>query len=152
MLYMLPVPRGLGYECETTDEIAPNVRNDARWFPINQIDFRATLPGTREFVSSNGWFDEVYIEFERVDSSSSVTKRFTVATQPTLYSRYGLVKYWGNVGVFPRTRTQAFDSPHDLDAQIFETAKRHLARGYRITRLISSRVIRNAAPDECARA
>lgn len=124
------------YECETEDELSSGARDDARWFAINQIDFDSTLPGTREFISlvaSNGWFDEVFIEFERADSSSDAPKRFTVATQPTLYSRYGLVKYWGRVGVFPRTRTEAFGSPAELDAHVFETARRRLALGYRIT-------------------
>lgn len=126
------------YECETEDDLTRSAQEDARWFPIDQIDFNSTLPGTREFVSlvvSNGWFDEVYIEFERVDSARNETKRFTVATQPTLYSRYGLVKYWGRVGVFPRTRTEVFASPGELDAQIFETAKRRLALGYHISAL-----------------
>jgi 8-oxo-dGTP diphosphatase len=124
------------YECETEDDLSSDVREDARWFPIDQIDFDSTLPGTREFVSlvaRNGWFDEVFIEFERVDASKSATQRFTVATQPTLYSRYGLVKYWGSVGAFPRTRRKAFGSPAELDAHIFETARRRLALGYRIT-------------------
>jgi 8-oxo-dGTP diphosphatase len=124
------------YECETQDDLCQDAEADARWFPVDQIDFDSTLPGTREFVSlvaANGWFDEVFIEFERVDLARSAIARFTVATQPTLYSRYGLVKYWGSVGVFPRTRTQAFASPAELDAQLFETARRHLAHGYQIT-------------------
>ena len=123
------------YECETEDELQASESN-VRWFPIDQIDFDSTLPGTREFVSlvaGNGWFDEVFIEFERVGSNQSSASRFTLATQPTLYSRYGLVKYWGSVGVFPRTRTRAFKSPAELDAQIFESARRHLAAGYEIT-------------------
>jgi len=73
------------YECATEDDLSHSVGEDARSFPINQIDFGSTLPGTREFVSlvtSNGWFDEVFIEFERVEPSKSETKRFTVATQP----------------------------------------------------------------------
>lgn len=124
------------FECETEDNFSSDSGNDARWFPLNQIDFESTLPGTREFISlvaSNGWFDEVFIEFERVDPSRGATKRFTVATQPTLYSRYGLVKYWGTVGVFPRTRTEAFGSPAELDAHIFEISRRRLALGYHIT-------------------
>ncbi|MGB6248879.1 MAG: NUDIX domain-containing protein [Terriglobales bacterium] len=124
------------YECETEYDLARGSQDDVRWFPINEIDFDSTLPGTREFVSlvaRNGWFDEVFIEFEREDVPNSAVKRFTVATQPTLYSRYGLVKYWGSVGVFPRTRREAFGSPAELDAHIFETARRRLALGYRIT-------------------
>lgn len=123
------------YECETEDELAEGTV-DVRWFAVSQIDFGTTLPGTREFISlvvTNGWFDEIFIEFEHVDPSRNAVKRFTVATQPTLYSRYGLVKYWGTVGVFPRTRTEAFSSPAELDAHIFETARRRLALGYRIT-------------------
>lgn len=126
------------YECETEDDVTLGTSDEVRWFPINQIDFRSTLPGTREFISlvvSNGWFDQVFIEFESVDSSRNATKRFTVATQPTLYSRYGLVKYWGPVGRFPRTRTEVFASPHELDDEIFETAKRRLALGYHISAL-----------------
>ena len=126
------------YECETNGELPYSAGADVRWFPANQIDFSSTLPGTREFVSlavSNGWFDEVYIEFERADPAKNAAKRFTVATQPTLYSRYGLVKYWGRVGVFPRMRTEEYASPKELDTEIFETAKRRLARGYHISAL-----------------
>lgn len=126
------------YECETEDDLAHGSGDEVRWFPVNQIDFRSTLPGTREFISlvvSNGWFDQLFIEFESFDSLSSATKRFTVATQPTLYSRYGLVKYWGTVGRFPRTRTEVFGSPYELDEEIFETAKRRLALGYHISAL-----------------
>ena len=61
------------------------------------------------------------------------TKRFTLTTQPALYSKYGLVKYRGAVGVFPRTRTEVLASPAELDAPIFETARRRLALGYSIT-------------------
>jgi len=124
------------YECETQDDLPDTSGKDVRWFSMNQIDFDSTLPGTREFVSivaSNGWFDEVFIEFEQVDPSKGAIRRFTVATQPTLYSKYGLVKYWGTVGVFPRTRTEVFASPTELDGHIFETARRRLALGYRIT-------------------
>jgi len=95
------------YECEMEDEGSYAVKEDAAWFHINQIDFDLTLPGTREFVSlaaRNDWFDKVYIEFEFVDSSANASKRFAVATQSTLFSRYGLVKYWGRVGVKPRTK------------------------------------------------
>jgi len=123
------------YECETAQEIYPEAGGDVRWFHINQIDFASTLPGTKEFVSlavENEWFDRLYIEFESVDSEASTSKRFTVATQPTLYSRYGLVKYWGRVGMSPRTKIEEFASPKELDEQIFETAKRRLAGGYRI--------------------
>jgi hypothetical protein len=34
--------------------------------------------------------------------------------------------------VFPRTRTEVFASPSELDREILETAKRRLARGYQI--------------------
>jgi 8-oxo-dGTP diphosphatase len=123
------------YECEIKDDIAHIAGDDVKWFYINQIDFDSTLPGTKEFVSlavENEWFDRLYIEFESLDSAASTSKRFTVATQPTLYSRYGLVKYWGRVGMSPRTKIEEFASPKELDEQIFKTAKRRLAGGYHI--------------------
>src|SRR6266487_4548160 len=105
----------------------------ARWKTRARMPTRKTLPGTREFVSlaaRNDWFDKLYIEFEFVDSSANASKRFAVATQSTLFSKYGLIKYWGRVGVKPRTKWQEFGSPRELDKQIFETAKRCLADGY----------------------
>lgn len=123
------------YECELGQEVSYGAGDDAGWFYINEIDFGLTLPGTREFVSlaaNNESFDKVYIEFESINSSASSSMRFTLATQPTLYSRYGLVKYWGRVGMSPRTKIEAFDSLRELDEQIFETAKRRLAGGYHI--------------------
>jgi 8-oxo-dGTP diphosphatase len=127
------------YECGTEDETSFDDREDARWFHINQIDFDLTLPGTREFVSlaaRNEWFDKVYIEFEIADSSTNVSKRFAVATQSTLFSKYGLVKYsWSGLGINRRTKREEFASPKELDEQIFETAKRRLAAGYHIRAL-----------------
>jgi mutator protein MutT len=123
------------YECSISGD-EPTAEH-VRWCHINEIDFGQTLPGTKEFISlsaQNDWFDKVYIEFE-TNETSSPSKRFTVATQPTLYSRYGLVKYWGRLGTAPRTRIEEFESVEELDQQIFETAKRRLASGYHIRTL-----------------
>ncbi len=123
------------YECEMEDEATYSEREDVGWFHINQIDFDLTLPGTKEFVSlaaRNDWFDKVYIEFEFEDSSTNTSRRFAVATQSTLFCKYGLVKYSGRIGAKPRTKWQEFRSPRELDRQIFKTAKRCLAGGYRI--------------------
>ncbi len=124
------------YECEIEDEASYSEREDAGWFHINQLDFDLTLPGTKEFVSlaaRNDWFDKVYIEFEFEDSSTNTSKRFAVATQSTLFCKYGLVKYSGRVGAKPRTKWQEFGSPRELDKQILKTTKRCLAGGYHIT-------------------
>jgi 8-oxo-dGTP diphosphatase len=126
------------YECEMEKDVSYGPTEDTQWFHVNQIEFDSTLPGTREFVSlaaHNDWFDKVYIEFESVDPSTNIPKRFAVATQSTLFSKYGLVKYWGRIGVNPRTKRQVFGSPTELDEQIFETAKRRLAAGYHISAL-----------------
>jgi len=106
-----------------------------KWFRLGDIDFDLTVPGTREFVSlaaSLEEFDEVCIQFESVDPSQGTAKRFTVATQPTLYSHYGLVKYWGRAGEWSRMRIEEYRSPKELDERIFETAKQRLAHGYHI--------------------
>lgn len=126
------------YECELENTPSHDLRQeDAKWFHINQIEFDSTLPGTREFISlaaRNEWFDKLYIKFECVDSSTNTQKWFAVATQPTLFSKYGLVKYWGRKGNAVAKR-QAFTSPKELDEQIFETVKRRLADGYHISAL-----------------
>lgn len=124
------------YECELENTPSHILRQeDARWFHINQIEFDLTLPGTREFISlaaRNEWFDKLYIRFECMDSSTNTQKWFAVATQPTLFSKYGLVKYWGRKGNAVAKR-QAFTSPKELDEQILETVKRRLAAGYHIS-------------------
>jgi 8-oxo-dGTP diphosphatase len=128
------------YECELKEESMPqSAADDAKWFHVNEIEFGSTLPGTTEFVSlaaKNDWFDKVYIEFECLDSSTNAAKRFAVATQSTLFSKYGLVKYsWAGTGASRRTKSRYFESPKELDEQIFETAKRRLAAGYHIRTL-----------------
>jgi len=126
------------YESEPEQDVFGTVAEHAKWFHINEIDFGSTLPGTREFISlatEDKWFDKVYIEFETSDSAERSSRRFTVATQPTLYSRYGLVKYWGRLGMAPRTKFEEFASPTELDEHIFETVKRRLASGYHIRTL-----------------
>jgi 8-oxo-dGTP diphosphatase len=126
------------YESETDEDIPVALAENAKWFHVNEIDFRSTLPGTREFVSlaaEKRWFDKVYIEFETLDRDDGFSKRFTVATQPTLYSRYALVKYWGRLGMAPRTKIEEFATLTELDEHIFETVKRRLAGGYHIRTL-----------------
>ena len=126
------------YECELENDVSSAEGKDVRWFHINEIDFASTLPGTKEFVSlaaNNQWFDKVYIEFECLDPSTNASKWFAVSTQPTLYSKYGLVMYWGKLGVGSRSRIEEFSTPKELDVRIFETAKRRLAQGYYIRAL-----------------
>jgi 8-oxo-dGTP diphosphatase len=127
------------YECELEKRSSEGFdEGTARWFHINQIDFNLTLPGTREFVSlaaQNDWFDKLYIKFECVDSATRTSKWFAVATQATLFSKYGLVKYWGRRGTNPISKRQEFTSPRELDEQIFETVKKRLAAGYHISDL-----------------
>jgi mutator protein MutT len=126
------------YECETKEELLFGPAKDAKWFNIEDIDFDLTLPGTKEFVAlaaSNAEFDKVFIEFQCVDPLHNASKQFTIATQPTLYSRYGLVKYWGRIGVWTKMRIEEYKSPKDLDVRILETARRRLTHGYHITAL-----------------
>lgn len=125
-----------GYECELVEPELPALGPDARWCNPSEIDFDSTLPGTREFITlamKDVRFDRVCIQFETGSSPSHSSKQFTVATQPTLFSEYGLVKYWGKIGDRLRMRIEEFDSPRTLDSEIFETAKRRLADGYHIT-------------------
>ncbi len=125
-----------GYECEVAGPEIPALGPEARWCNPNEIDFDETLPGTREFITlamKDVRFDKVCIRFEISDRSNLSSKQFTVATQPTLFSEYGLVKYWGRIGDRLKMRIEEFDSPRTLDTEIYETAKRKLADGYHIT-------------------
>lgn len=127
------------YECELEGQsLYALPESDARWFHVNQIQFDSTLPGTKEFISlaaRNEWFDKLYIKFECIDSSTKASRWFAVATQPTLFSKYGLVKYWSRRGTDTVTKRQAFSSPTELDEKILETVKRRLAEGYHISAL-----------------
>jgi len=126
------------YECDLQEDLLFGPPADARWFRISEIDFDQTLPGTREFVSlaaRHEEFDQLCIQFERDESAKGRTSRFTVATQPTLYSHYGLVKYWGKAGEWSKMRIEDYASPKELDERIIETAKQRLARGYHIKAL-----------------
>ena len=126
------------YECEVKRGTQPDFGDDVRWFDVNEIDFDTTLPGTRDFIFlalKKDWFDKFYIRFECIDTSVNAKKEFAVTAQPTLFSKYGLVKYWGRIGSRLRIRREEFDSPSEMDAEIFETAKRRLSHGYRITKV-----------------
>jgi len=126
------------YECEPQKGSEPHASGDVRWFDVNAIDFAATLPGTQDFIFlalKHDWFDKFYMHFECVDPSVNASKEFAVTAQPTLFSRYGLVKYWGRIGSRLTIRREQFDSPREMDAEIFETAKRRLHDGYRITKM-----------------
>lgn len=126
------------YECDLQEDLLFGPPRDAKWFRVADIDFDSTLPGTREFVSlavRHEEFDEVCIEFELIDRLTNTRNQFTLATQPTLYSHYGLVKYWGKAGEWSRMRIEDYSSPNELDERIIETAKRRLARGYHIRAL-----------------
>ena len=126
------------YECELQKGSEPHVSDDVRWFDVNEIDFDSTLPGTREFVSlvlKKDWFDKLFIRFECVDPSVNANKQFSLSTQPTLFSKYGLLKCYGRIGAKLIIRTKEFDTPSEMDDEIFETAKRRLSLGYRITEM-----------------
>jgi 8-oxo-dGTP diphosphatase len=126
------------YECDLQEDLLFGPPQDAKWFRVSEIDFTLTLPGTREFVSlaaRHEEFEQVCIQFERVDSLKNVRRQFTLTTQPTLYSHYGLVKYWGRAGEWAKMRIEDYASPSELDERIIETAKKRLARGYHIRAL-----------------
>ena len=126
------------YECDLREDLLFGPPQDAKWFQITDIDFDSTLPGTREFVSlaaRHDEFEQVCIQFEFNDRSGSAPRQFTVATQPTLYSSYGLVKYWGRTGQWSRMRIEDYASPKDLDESILEIAKRRLAHGFHVKAL-----------------
>lgn len=126
------------YECDLQEDLLFGPPKDAKWFRIADIDFDLTLPGTREFVmlaAQHDEFDQVCIQFECADEEEDAPRQFTIATQPTLYSRYGLVKYWGRTGQWSTMRIEEYGSPAELDDRIIETAKRRLARGFHIKAL-----------------
>jgi len=111
------------YECELQKGSEPHVSDDVRWFDVNEIDFDSTLPGTREFVSlvlKKDWFDKLFIRFECVDPSVNANKQFSLSTQPTLFSKYGLLKCYGRIGAKLIIRTKEFDTPSEMDDEIFE--------------------------------
>jgi 8-oxo-dGTP diphosphatase len=125
------------YECELKTDDMSTFDENARWFHLNEIDFNNTLPGTREFISlaaKNQPFDRVFIRFEHPEPLNN-NKHYTIATQPTLFSAYGLVKYWGRKGVTSRFKIEQFDTPQELDSRIISTAKDRLSHGYRIVEL-----------------
>jgi 8-oxo-dGTP diphosphatase len=127
-----------GYECQLKPGSEPLENEDVRWFDVEGIDFSTTLPGTREFIGlalRNEWFDKLCIRLESIDPVANVTKHFVIAAQPTLFSQYGLVKYWGTVGRYTRLRHEEFDSPKEMDQRIFDIIKIRLSDGYRITAL-----------------
>lgn len=124
------------YECEVEAQNGDGVSENVRWFHVNEIDFGSTLPGTREFISlalKHEWFDRFYIRFELVDPNVNAFREFAVAGQPTLFSKYGLVKYWGRIGRWSRVSIEDFSSPKEMESRIFAIAKRRLLHGYRIT-------------------
>jgi 8-oxo-dGTP diphosphatase len=123
------------FECHVIGQESPRLGDDARWFRLEDINFGSTLPGTQEFISlafRNEPLEEVYLRFEYVDPGSNRFRQFSVATQPTLYSKYGLVKYWGRIGQWSRLLAEEFASPKELDTALLDIAKRRIAHGYRI--------------------
>lgn len=130
-----------GYECELAEAEIPLLGDNARWCKPEDIDFDSTLPGTREFISlamRDRRFDRICVRFQIDDSTKHASRQFTLTTQPTLFSEYGLVKYWGRIGDRLKMRIEEFDSPRQLDSEIVETAKRKLVDGYRITSIQGS--------------
>jgi 8-oxo-dGTP diphosphatase len=127
-----------GYECDAknADQLASG--EEVRWFDVGAIDFRNTLPGTKEFIQlaiKNEWFDRLRIEFEYVDQTMKSVKYFGVSAQPTLFSNYGLVRYSSGGRRHARFVREQFQSPREMDARIFEIVKARVADGYRITGL-----------------
>ncbi len=126
------------YECEQEKENEAALGDNVQWIDVDKIDFESTLPGTREFISlamKNEWFDKFYIRFELIDPLINARKQFAVATQPTLFSKYGLVRYWGRIGDTLKIKIDEFQSAVDMDTTILAIAKRRFSHGYRITEM-----------------
>ncbi len=124
------------YECELVPGNEPPISSDVRWFDIDSIDFSTTLPGTQEFVGlavRTDWFDKLYIRLEFFDPREKVRRQFVVAAQPTLFSQYGLVRYWGRVGHYTRLAHEEFGSLRQMDERILDIVRTRLAGGYQIT-------------------
>jgi mutator protein MutT len=124
------------YECEQEERSEAVLSGDAQWFYVDAIGSESTLPGTHEFISlamREEWFDQLFIRFEMINSAVNASRHFSVATQPTLYSQYGLVKYWGRIGSYAKFEPEEFESPRQMDSRILAITKRRLGHGYRIT-------------------
>lgn len=123
------------FDCEVRSGLVDRAGDDARWFSVDSINFDATLPGTREFVSlatSNELLDRLYMRFESTDSVTGMVRQFSVATQATLFSNYGLALYWGRIGKFSRLRIEEFESLRELDSRLVAISRRRFAKGYRL--------------------
>jgi 8-oxo-dGTP diphosphatase len=124
------------FECEQEEGSEAIISDDVRWFNVSNLEFESTLPGTREFISlavNNEWFDKFFISLERVDPEINARRHFAVGVQPTLFSQYGLVKYWGRIGSWSKVKSEEFQSPREMDSRILAIVKRRLGHGYRIT-------------------
>jgi len=124
------------YECEQEEGSEAIISDDVRWFDVRALDFESTLPGTREFISlavKKEWFDKFFISFELIDPKVNARRHYSVGAQPTLFSRYGLVKYSGRIGYWSKVQYEEFQSPREMDSRILAITKRRLAHGYQIT-------------------
>lgn len=123
------------FDCEIRSGLLDRAGDDARWFSVDAINFDATLPGTREFVSlatNNELLDRLYMRFELNDAARGMVRHFAVATQATLFSNYGLVAYWGGIDKFSRLRIEEFETLRDLDARLVAISRMRFAKGYRL--------------------
>ena len=124
------------YECEQEEGSEAIISDDVKWFNVHTLDFKTTLPGTMEFISlalKKEWFDKLFIIFEMIDPEINARRHYAIGAQPTFFSRYGIVRYWGRIGSTSRIRVEEFQSPREMDSRILALAKRRLGRGYRIT-------------------
>ena len=124
------------YECELEEGSEAIISDDVRWFNVRALDFESTLPGTMDFISlavNDEWFNNLFITFELIDPKVNARRHYSVGAQPTLFSRYGLVKYWGRIGYSLTVRHEEFQSPREMDSRILAITKRRLGNGYRIT-------------------
>ena len=127
-----------GYECELKEGIEPTPSADVRWFDIDAIDFSTTLPGTKEFIElavASEWFDKLCIHLEHFDPSVNAIRHFVIAAQPTLFSRYGLVRCSSRPGRPTRLDHEEFDSPRQMDERILQIIRVRLSGGYRVVAL-----------------
>jgi 8-oxo-dGTP diphosphatase len=128
-----------GYECELKDNYTVSDSEDVCWFDVGAIDFATTLPGTQEFISlalKADWFDQLYIRFEYVDRTVNAIKYCVISAQPTLFSRYGFVRYsWDGEGRKTRLTREQFKSPKEMDERLFSIVRTRLSSGYVIKNL-----------------
>ncbi len=71
------------------------------------------------------------VHLRRIDPGRNVARFYRLTITPTLFGTMSIVRNWGRIGTFGRTRTDLFDESGEAEEALAALERIRWRRGYR---------------------